>query len=284
MDLLHNRRHAAANVLLNRYLTTQPGRKSGCGLAALPLFLSIRAAVRAKVLYDRLTRSDERSDKAAAAETAHALPRTGLPIDRAAGCPHWSPSAVSPAPANPVLARALAALSRAAAGSRGAAFGCRSQAAISGPGNRSAAAARLSIGSHRTGLPSPGATRGGCAFAGAFRGRGRGVWPANPSGPPSATSRIAPRTISCMFIGLLSCGRSCHQNAARVGQRQGDASDATPEVARLQEEYDIGTVDWANIDASGTPEQTLENGAKAELVRLRAARPCDEAPTAMSFS
>jgi hypothetical protein len=44
---------------------------------------------------------------------------------------------------------------------------------------------------------------------------------------------------------------------SRVGRRQRDASDATPEIAGLQEKYDIGAVDWAVIDASGTPEQTL---------------------------
>jgi uncharacterized protein len=38
----------------------------------------------------------------------------------------------------------------------------------------------------------------------------------------------------------------------------GDASDATPEIAGLQEQYDIGAVDWDIIGASGTPEQTLE--------------------------
>jgi hypothetical protein len=44
----------------------------------------------------------------------------------------------------------------------------------------------------------------------------------------------------------------------RVGRRGRDASDATPEIAGLQENYDTGAVDWAIIDASGTPEQTLE--------------------------
>jgi hypothetical protein len=46
---------------------------------------------------------------------------------------------------------------------------------------------------------------------------------------------------------------------ARIGGRSGDASDATQEVAALQEHYNIGHVDWATIDASGPPEQTLQN-------------------------
>ena len=44
---------------------------------------------------------------------------------------------------------------------------------------------------------------------------------------------------------------------ARIGSRKADASDATPEVAALQEQYELGRVDWMRIDASGTPEATL---------------------------
>lgn len=45
---------------------------------------------------------------------------------------------------------------------------------------------------------------------------------------------------------------------ARIGGREADASDATQEVAALQEHYNIGHVDWGTIDASGTHAQTLE--------------------------
>ena len=53
MDFIHYDRHAAANALLNRYL-----RKTSIenldALAALPLFMSLRAAIRANVLLARL--------------------------------------------------------------------------------------------------------------------------------------------------------------------------------------------------------------------------------------
>jgi hypothetical protein len=45
----------------------------------------------------------------------------------------------------------------------------------------------------------------------------------------------------------------------RIGSRRGDASDATQEVAAQQEHYKIGHIGWAIIDASGTPEQTLQS-------------------------
>jgi uncharacterized protein len=44
---------------------------------------------------------------------------------------------------------------------------------------------------------------------------------------------------------------------ARVGRRAADASDADGAIARLQEEYDLGSVTWQRIDASRTPAQTL---------------------------
>jgi aminoglycoside phosphotransferase family enzyme/predicted kinase len=44
----------------------------------------------------------------------------------------------------------------------------------------------------------------------------------------------------------------------RVGSRQNDASDANRDVATLQESYDLGRLDWPVVDASGTPVQTLQ--------------------------
>jgi len=51
---------------------------------------------------------------------------------------------------------------------------------------------------------------------------------------------------------------------ARVGGRRGDASDADAAVARDQERYDLGTLGWTRVNASGTPEETLAR-AKAAL-------------------
>jgi predicted kinase len=50
----------------------------------------------------------------------------------------------------------------------------------------------------------------------------------------------------------------------RVGTRAHDASDADAEVAQAQERDDLGVLDWTEIDASGTPENTLAR-AKAAL-------------------
>jgi predicted kinase len=44
---------------------------------------------------------------------------------------------------------------------------------------------------------------------------------------------------------------------ARVGSRRHDASDADAAVAREQESYELGQLDWPRVDASGSPEDTL---------------------------
>ena len=51
---------------------------------------------------------------------------------------------------------------------------------------------------------------------------------------------------------------------SRVGGRKGDASDADAAVAREQEHYDLGVLQWTSVDASGSPDETLRR-AKAAL-------------------
>jgi aminoglycoside phosphotransferase family enzyme/predicted kinase len=43
----------------------------------------------------------------------------------------------------------------------------------------------------------------------------------------------------------------------RVSARKNDASDATPQVVQRQMSYDLGVLEWTRLDASGTPEETL---------------------------
>jgi predicted kinase len=53
----------------------------------------------------------------------------------------------------------------------------------------------------------------------------------------------------------------------RVGARRHDASDATGAVAAEQEGYGIGRIGWPIVDASGSPEQTLQRSAPLLLPR-----------------
>ena len=51
--------------------------------------------------------------------------------------------------------------------------------------------------------------------------------------------------------------------ARRAAMRERDASDANADVARAQETYDLGALTWHRVDASGTPEDTLQRAKVA---------------------
>ena len=69
MDFIRYGRHSAANALLNRYLSVTPSENLDA-LAALPLFMSLRSAIRSNVLLARLARAGH--DKAGVLEQARA--------------------------------------------------------------------------------------------------------------------------------------------------------------------------------------------------------------------
>ena len=59
------------------------------------------------------------------------------------------------------------------------------------------------------------------------------------------------------FVGIfLTAGLSTR--LARIAHRKSDASDATQDVALKQEATAIGAIDWHVIDASGSPDDTLQ--------------------------
>jgi predicted kinase len=256
MDFLHYQRPAVANVLLNRYLTMTSDENLDA-LAALPLFLSIRAAVRAKVLYDRLTRSDD--PKAAIAAAA----RGYFDLARQLIMPP-SPTLVAiggmSGTGKSVLARALA------------------PSVAPQPGAvvlRSDVARKRRFQVRETDRLPPRAYQSEVTEqvyqvlarrAGDVLSQGHSVVVDAVFARQSERAEIrdVAHARNVRFIGLFLVA-DLATRMRRVGQRQGDASDATPEVARLQEGYDVGAVDWARIDASGTPEQTLQHG-KAALI------------------
>lgn len=49
---------------------------------------------------------------------------------------------------------------------------------------------------------------------------------------------------------------------ARVDARTGDMSDADSKIVNLQLTFDLGRIDWARVDAGGTPEQTYRQAAR----------------------
>jgi predicted kinase len=60
------------------------------------------------------------------------------------------------------------------------------------------------------------------------------------------------------FVGLFLTA-DLATRLARIEQRKGHASDATRDVVLMQETFTIGAVDWHMVDASGTPDQSLRS-------------------------
>jgi aminoglycoside phosphotransferase family enzyme/predicted kinase len=250
MDLLRHDQPLAANAVLNQYLITAPVETLD-SLAALPLFMSIRAAIRAQVTLARLKRPD--------ADRDGILDEARRYFDLARALIH------PPAPrlivvgglsgtGKSVLARALAP----AVAPQPGAVVLRSDVIRK----------QLFQVGHTDRLPPstyrPDVT---ARVYEVLMQRSRQVLAQGHSvivdavfareserDEPAALARACGVSLDGLFLVADLATRQ-----ARIGRRQGDASDATQEVAAQQEHYNIGHVGWATIDASGTPAQTLQS-------------------------
>jgi uncharacterized protein len=260
MDLAERGLDHAANTVFNRYLIETRRAEDLDALPALPLFLSMRAAIRAKVTLARV-KQDVEGDKQSLVASA----RRYFDFARRFIAP--------PAPVllaigglsgtgKTALARALAPDFGPAPGAvvlrsdieRKALFGrgendklppiaydplvtARVYATIADKARRAVAAGHSVI------LDA--------VFA---REEERRLV------AQSAQALAVP--LRCLFLEA-----DLSTRLARVGDRRHDASDADATVARHQEGYDLGKLDWPRIDASGSPQDTLSR-ARHHLQRL----------------
>jgi aminoglycoside phosphotransferase family enzyme/predicted kinase len=260
MDLLRYRRQAAANGLLNRYLAVTPIEHLDA-LAALPLFMSMRAAIRTHVLLVRHTRDKARNIENARNyfELAMALIHPPAPTLVAIGGLSGTGKSV--------LARALAP---SVAPSPGAVVlrsdVLRKQLFRVGETERLPASAyQPEINEHVYGQLVQRAVH--------ILSQGHSVVVDAVFARESERAAIqdAAQKAKVGFAGFfLTADLATRQS--RIGGRAADASDATPAVAGLQETYNIGTVDWAIVDASGTLEMTL-NKCQTRIADLRSTKP-----------
>jgi uncharacterized protein len=256
MDLTQRALQPLANIMLNRYLTESGRAEDLDALAALPFFLSLRAAIRAKVTSARLAqaRAESRPDIEAAARSY---------LD-------WARRFIAPVPpvlvaigglsgtGKSVLARALAATFGPAPGAlvlrsdveRKRLFGKDEHARLSGEAYAPQVTARVYatiVDQARRAIAA-----GHSAIVDAVFAR---------PGERSVVERSA-AILGVTFHGLF-LDAEIDVRLARLGNRSPDASDADAPVARQQESYDLGELSWQRVDASGTPEETLQRALAA---------------------
>jgi len=154
-----------------------------------------------------------------------------------------------------MLARALARFV-APEPARWFAFGRGAQAPVRRRRDRAAARRRLRRRDHRPSLRRSCRPRCAHPRAGTFGDRRRGF--------RTRRGAVADRRHRAGHEAFLHRAvphrRSCDPDAAdRQPYRR--CSDATSDLARQQEHYEIGSLDWTIVDASGTPDETLAREA-----------------------
>lgn len=247
MDFIHYGRDAAANDIINEYLARTPDGNLDA-IALLPLFMSMRAAIRANVLLARLDREgrpDEIRQKAQAYfELAQRLITPSAPCLIAIGGLSGTGKST--------LGRMLAGAIPPPPG----AIMLRSDV-IRKKIFHVAEADRLPAAAYQ---PEATAEVYRVLAQQAVRILGQGcsvIVDAVFAREAERTAiRNAAQSVNSRFSGIFLTA-DLATRLKRTGQRFNDASDATPDIVLRQEAYDLGTMDWTTVDASGAPEQTF---------------------------
>jgi aminoglycoside phosphotransferase family enzyme/predicted kinase len=256
MDLTERGLQQAANIVFNRYFAETRRAEDLDALAALPLFLSMRAAIRAKV---------------SAARLAYAAPAERPAIENSArkyfdfACRFIAPEAPVlvavgglSGTGKSLLARALAAELAPAPGAVILRSDVERKALLE-------KAETEKLPEHA--YAAPVTARVYARLADKAR---RAVAAGHSAVVDAVFSKPEERKLmeqSAAALGARFFGLFLHADVstriARLGTRSLDASDADATIAQAQESYDLGRLQWVRIDASGTPDETL--------VRARAA-------------
>jgi uncharacterized protein len=263
MDLFERKLPQAANIVLNRYLAETHRDEDLDALTALPFFLSMRAAIRAKVTAARMERAAaaERDTIAKSARTyfdfavraidppppqfiaVGGLSGTGKTRLARVLAPH-----IAPMPGAVIVRSDVERKTLFGAGETeklpAAAYApdvtARVYAAIADKARRIVAAGHSAIVDAVFAQP-------------------------HERDALAAAAKAAKVPLQGLFLTADLATR-----IARVGGRANDASDAGAAIAQAQEDYDLGRLEWPKIDASGTVVEILG--------RARAALSADPRP------
>jgi uncharacterized protein len=247
MDLEHRGLASFANRVLNRYLD-RTGEEDG--LAAMPLFLSLRAGIRAHVAATTAERTggSDRAETAAEArrylDLAHRLleprPRRLVAIGGFSG----SGKSTLAAGLAPELGLCPGARVLRSDVTRKLLLGAASETRLPADAYTPDVTRRVYDALRREAAEALAAGYSVVIDAVSLQPAERRSFAevANEAGVP--------------FSGLwLEAGAEAM--ADRIRARRGDASDATPEILAQQLRHDPGEIDWTCIDASAGPERCL---------------------------
>jgi uncharacterized protein len=255
MDLLEFERQAAANQILNGYYAAAR-RDADCdGIAALPFFMSLRAAIRAMTTASRLDVTKNTTARSARRyfDLALTLLATAKPTVVGIGGLSGTGKTALARSLAPTLAPAPGALVFRSDLERKAFYGAGEHERLP------AAAYHAEVSEQVYRIIVDKAARvaraGHSVIVDAVFAR--------------AEERQALETAAAAagveFHGLFLVA-DLATRLQRVSARTGDASDADAEVARKQEEFVTGPITWSRVDAAGSPAQTHAN-ARAPIKR-----------------
>ena len=253
MDLLERDFGRAANIVLNGYFSQLQSVEDLDGLAGLPFFMSLRAAIRAKVTAARLQYADTK-DQALLGEAAKGYFRLAAEL-------------LSPAPPTLVAVGGLSGTGKSSLARELAPFVAPAPGALL---IRSDVERKRLFGVPETEHLPPDAYRAEASdkVYGIVAGKAARVIAAHHSAivdavfaKPEERAAIA-ALANTAFRGLFLIA-DLQTRLNRVGTRGLDASDANAAVALQQESFAVGRIGWIEIDASGSLPETLERARAA---------------------
>jgi len=255
MDLVERGLEDAANAILNGYFAAARRIEDCDGIAALPFFMSLRAAIRAMVTAARVdlaTRGVAQSAKRYF-ELALELLAPVKPIVVCTGGLSGTGKSLLARALAPGLVPHPGALIIRSDIERKAHFGVAENDRLPPEAYRPEVSRKI------YGIVSDKAARVARA--------GHSVIVDAVFAKPEERSAIevAVADTSAGFRGLFLVA-DLQTRLKRVGAREPGASDADADVARKQEEFAIGSIGWDIVDASSSPEATLAK-ARAAIER-----------------
>lgn len=267
MDLDRRGRRRLANVVLNRYLDISA---DDGGLPCLPLFLSLRAAIRAHVQATAATKTDD----AVRVELLRTEAREYLAAAFEYLAPGTPPMLIAvgglSGSGKSRLARALAPFVGAAPGARVQRTDViRKRLMGKGPLVRLGPEGYTRDMSERTyealyelvraSLAAGRTTIADAVFADADERR--------------RIAAVAAETGVAFHGFWLEAPTDVMER--RVSERKRNASDATAEIVRRQADYDLGTIEWTRVDSAGSKAATLAQALAA--LEIATSAPGEEA-------